>query len=320
MWKRVCLAFAACVVLAGCSQGSSANEPAESSAESSANSEPVAVAGVEEEDFDAIYRELEEVSREALIESDIAKLLTVVSDEGPIDTLEERVAKGNTVGVTDDFSYTVNEVVVFQIADEDAVTLRVTDTLVGGSFTIDSDGNEGEPSIREDPNLTALVYLERFDDDSWKIWRTTVVLDEFPASIDAFAEQKAFEVDGQNISFLTVAVSDSECYVVMAEAEPATPSCARNEKIEEQPNAYLHLGLDDSYEAMVVATRDNGTVYDFFVNGEAVEFVGEGTSYAVTVSEYGSVQEAIVKIDGQDATLPMGVKRADAESSELRRG
>lgn len=139
-------------------------------------------------DFDGVYRELDAIRTEAWNRSDPIGLELASSDAADLDVIRNRAAEGHRPG--GDTVYTIDSVEVFHVIDDDNVYLHVVDTFTGTSTLLNDDGEIVEDyGSRDRPTGAFLVWMERTEDDRWKIARDIPLAPAFPTSIDDFADE-----------------------------------------------------------------------------------------------------------------------------------
>ena len=311
MQKSVAIVLAFCAVLSACSGGSSGEAAAPEASSESASETTLASTPIAEVDFDAVYRELDATRQEASDEDDPEKLAQVSGHKQSITDLTRRVEDGHQITRSDDYSYTIDDVTVFEIVDEDRVSLRVTDSVVGESVKLDADGNEIDRWSRETPERTFIVVLERTEVDDWKIHLDWLVPNDFPESFSDFTEQKTFELGDKNVVFSTATFGDTECYILALESEPTIPRCLDDSLLEGSLQTYFSVSYDGEYEAYIGVKEPEDAVFTIQVDDEDQEFFGSRNNYAVKVAEQGALQEAVIY---------NGVDRTPADLATLREG
>lgn len=184
MQKGMVVVLAFCAVLSACG-GSSTDEASEASTELQAETTLDAPTPVAEVDFDTLYRELDAVREQAYAKNDPDILAEASGNKQAIADLQRRVDAGESTTKSDDHNYTIDAVSVFQVVNEDRVTLRVTDTVVGETIKLDAEGNEVDRWSRETPTRTYIVVLNRVDNNDWRIDLDHEVSNDLPASAEA---------------------------------------------------------------------------------------------------------------------------------------
>ena len=303
MQKRISLALAFCTLLSACSgtgfgEAADPEGPKESQTTTTAPPTPTA-----ETDFDALYRELSAQRSEALAEVDPEKLAEVSDVKQALAEIQRAADAGETRVESLNYRYAIDDVELFQVVNEDLVTLQVDDTFVGSLDRLDADGNEVGKITRQGGSLseTFFVVLVRDGGDDWKI-QFVEQTDTFPETADEFVEQTTFELGSQTISFRIATLNGDECFALVGESGLVMPWCISKGSLKNASFTRYTLDYDEQFEAVVSATGDTGLGLYAEVDGTRLDFVafGDSLAYGVTVAEVGVIQEVSFGGDGGD--------------------
>ena len=312
MRRRLAIALAVSAVLAACGRGSTDQADAsETTIETGTEPTAAAPTPAAETDFDALYREIEAIRKEAYTETDPAKLAQISNDKYAIAALQRDADAGTTRTRSQDYAHTVDEVTVFEIVNEDLVTLRVTDTETGETIKLDADGNETSRTGRDDDATRVdLVFMERTGSGDWKSQYRLGVAIDFPASSDGFVEQTTFPLGDKTISFRTTEFGSIRCWSLSTGNEPIFPSCFKLDGIRVR----YYLSYNAEFEAASVSSNTTQP-FSMTLDGEEMEFFSGQNTDAIKVSEVGTMAELVISVDGKSNTFDFAFRRDEEQQS-----
>ncbi len=268
--------------------GDKAEEEAKTSVQPAAADQTTttqAETSVADTDFNALFRELDGIRTKAYAEHNPDAIREVTNNAFVIAATQENSDLSLPPVDRSQATYVIDHVTVFDIGDENHVTLRVEDTFEGTSILKDNQGNVLEETTRENPKATFLVSVERIEGDTWKIAEDVEAPRSLPATLSALSTDQSENHNGTNISMHSFTSAEGGCIVVKAPDASNFATCVLDEwNPEARAEWFGQYYSDPGGRFEVFASRATSpSQFEMSYSGQSPQLVNQGSEQSASL-------------------------------------